>query len=115
MTDRTQNAEARVVFNTTSRHASRVILSRLSKVLEFELVELYPDQGKGCEASIQLEIQGKAWSDRAIALISLAQTVGHSWTLTGDIDTEVDLSCAKFSESGIKFMWIQMEREKSSS
>lgn len=86
-------------------------MNRLAKSFEFELIELFPDQGKGCEARISFEVKGKSWADKVLNTLNQAQSLGRSWSINGDIEDSVDLSCAEFSESGLKFMWIQMDRE----
>jgi hypothetical protein len=89
------------VFERVRRNLGREALDRT--------VEPYP-KITGFVVAFWIELESQAWNDSVVEVIALGQRVGHQWTLSGDILTDMDGWSNESSVSGVRSIQWMLDR-----
>ncbi len=102
-------AHLRLILESNKEQNARRVLSRLGKLIRFDLQELHPYSKGGFEANVTITISASDHSAIVLDVIEIAQAFGRGWQLNGYIKENVDLTCSEFCIVGIEFAWLNFD------
>ena len=80
-----------IYTETKSKEKAKIILAKISKMLEIELGDSHIQQNDkgGCSCVFSQEIFNKNWKDSVFECLSIAQKIGCFGSISGDIEEEM--------------------------
>lgn len=103
-------AHLRLILIAKTESKAGIILKRFLQDVSGEVQSLKPYHKGGYEAVLAVAVHPGDWALQALHLISLAQTFGRGWYLTGEILEVVDMTTTDFSFPGLSFAWLTLSK-----
>ncbi|WP_166416109.1 hypothetical protein [Cochlodiniinecator piscidefendens] len=97
-----------LVLETDKEKNALVVVSGLNKLISAgsPILEKYKDGGT--KVLLEKSITETNWSDALLTCLTLAQSFGRSWTVSGHVEEELILIGNEFSVVGIKWAQISL-------
>lgn len=100
-----------VFTDASTEQKAENILSKLIEHLglktEVKHIEAYSKGGYQCTLNIEHSVED--WQQAVYECLIIAQAIGYSWTITGNVTEEIDLWSNKTKFSGITSFHLQAE------
>ena len=87
------------------------VLQQLNEIIEAGTPKLEKYHKGGMKAELSKTIYVNDWSEACLSTLTLAQSFGRSWTLTGDIERELYLVADQFKLPGIEWAELALIRQ----
>ena len=82
---------------------------------DFEIIKVEKYLNKGSLALCETTIKSIEWKDKVFEVLKFAQTFGLSWSISGDIEEEINISTTRFSAGdGVSLADIQLTKTENS-
>ena len=93
-----------IYTETKSKEKAKIILAKISKMLEIELGDTIIQQNDkgGCSCVFSQIISSENWKESVFECLSIAQKVGYFWSVSGNIEEEIDIWSEKIKLTGVK-------------
>ena len=96
-------AHLRLVTDAGSEEKADIVFGRVRDAIEANLQSLKPYHKGGFEACLTVPVPSGRWPEQVVFVIGVAQATGRGWTLTGDIESDVDLLTDDLRFPGLTF------------
>jgi hypothetical protein len=98
--------------NAKNEKNAAVLLNRLAKLQGVAPVNknFIPNEGHGYTVTWEVMHRGSNWNDIIVQVIGRAQTVGHTWTLSGDINDSCSAWCNRARVAGVQIIEWKVSR-----
>lgn len=90
---RAKKVQLKIFTDAMTTVKAEKVLSRATEKLAVTVcdVKIEPYHKGGFVCSCSIELPFSSWPEIVLSVISIAQIIGRAWTLTGDINTEVEM------------------------
>ncbi len=100
-----------LLLETEKTPNAQRVLARLSRVIgPIEVPTLEPDPRGGLKARFTMPLASEHWQRQVYDAITLAQSFGRGWQLTGDVHHDVSMVANEFSVPGIRWAHVNLWR-----
>ncbi len=99
-----------MVLETEIEKNALAVVSRLNSLISAgsPMLEKYPKGGT--KALLEKDLLETSWPDAYLRGVTLAQSFGHSWTVLGRAEEELNLVGSQFSVTGIEWAELSLVR-----
>lgn len=98
------NTHWKIFTNSSTEEKAKKVFNAFSKTIAIQcgnlIIEPYHKGGYTCSCTIKLK--ATEWPEATLEALTKAQSVGRSWVLTGNIETELDAWSNEPCISGIQ-------------
>ena len=101
-----------LVLHTEDRGFATTVLSEFLAVVPAGEPHVEPYHKGGTSAQFELSIADRDWPDAVLACLRMAQSFGYSWSLSGDVDNEIELTATRLAVPGIEWAHVWMHRRE---
>ena len=102
----------RLIVDAKSERSALRVVDRLLGLVEAKITGIEPYHKGGFEVRMTLPVGAADWPTRVLTLLQRAQTIGYGWTLTGDVETDVSLTCESLKLPGLEFAALDLRRPR---
>ena len=100
----------RLVLETEKEAAAKRVMSRFRKTVSCSDPTFEPYHTGGTQALTTLPVQSQTWDQAVVETLTVSQSFGNGWVVTGDVTRELDLVAKQFSITGIRWAHVTLHR-----
>ena len=99
-----------LILDSEKEKSALIVISRLNKIISAGSPTFESYHKGGTRALLVKDLPELGWADAYLASVSIAQSFGHSWTLLGRAQEELNLVGNEFRIAGIEWAELSLIR-----